>query len=128
MVAKFFGKMRFEDSTTDYDMILAGKKIEIKTRHTRMTAPEQIDLSYRGVIRADALRRQSCEGYVFCLLNLPIRAIWLIGWISKDEFLAKARFQKKGERFDDSTKWTVLGDCWAIQYKELSPVSQLLAS
>ena len=125
MAAKFYGKARFSESTTDYDMILDGKKIEVKTRHTRMTATDQIDLSYRGVIRADALKRQSCEGYVFCLLNLPLRTVWLIGWISKGRFLAKATFQKKGERFDDSSKWKVRGDCWAIKYRELSPVNEL---
>jgi hypothetical protein len=123
LAARYFGVDGFASSDVDHDVTLRKKFIDVKTKRTPTTS---FNLAWRGVVRADLVDLQKCDGYLFLMVNPPESVAWLMGWATKEQFRQKAKFQKQGEPFDDSGGYSVRADCYAIPYRELDPVSELI--
>jgi len=51
---------------------------------------------------ADTSLHQNCDMYVFCQVNLrPKMRAWVLGWITKDDFLKESVSLKKGQSLKD---------------------------
>lgn len=78
----------------DYDMVVNGVKVDVKTKR-RGVEPQP---HYTCHI-SDTSMHQQTDVYVFAQVNMrshPYRG-WLLGWLTKEEFLDKAVFKRKGE-------------------------------
>ncbi len=124
IAGRYYQKKPFQSSTLNYDFVLAGKEVDVKTRHTSMRRQSQIRMEYRGMIRDDAVENQESEAYLFCLYNPSIRKVWLLGWITKSDFLKNAQHQEEGREYDDSN-FKVRGNGWTIEYRYLRSASEL---
>lgn len=85
-------------STFDYDIILNGKKIEIKTR--------VIDKIYKDMYCNIFLnkRLQFTDYYIFIAIMRDLSSAYLMGAISKQEMLLKSKIIRKGEVYSNGKK------------------------
>lgn len=85
----------------DYDMILYRDECEVlidaKTKQ-RSVEPKK---EYTCHV-ADASMHQKCDVYIFCQVNMyPQKRAWILGWMTKKEFLEKCIHLNKGESLKD---------------------------
>ena len=100
-------------STYDYDLIIDGYKIDVKTKHT--TVPPQSN--YNCSISAYNTH-QDCDYYFFCRVMKDLSIGYLLGYISKQDFYQKATFNKKGEM---DGNFAFKDDCYNLAIKQLHP-------
>lgn len=114
--------------TTDYDVLLNGVKIDIKTKQ-RTVEPKK---DYMASIVAYSKNIQKCEWYAFCQINVNksgnFTDFYYIGAISKEKFFKKAIFKKKGESDGDNmvngSKFLIREDCYNLSYDKLNLFTQ----
>ena len=112
---------RYKDKTEyvgcyDYDMIIKGKKVDVKTKSQKF-APEP---SYTYNIFAFNTK-QKCDYYCFVGVLYDLSKAWIVGWKEKEAFFKEARFRKKGE-LDDTVphcNWSFKGDCYCLNIQDL---------
>ncbi len=106
----------------DYDLILNGEKIEIKTK--RRTVP--IKGHYEVSVASTSLH-QNPDRYVFISVQFKrkkgfnyygLEKVWLCGDMKADEYLKKSRVWKKGE-VDESNNFVTLVDMHNLSIDKL---------
>ena len=110
----------------DFDLVLGGKNIEVKTKR-RMVDPRP----YFEVSVAETSEHQQPDVYAFVSLTFNkkagkgrekkyrnLSAIWLCGFMGREEYFQRATFLRKGEE-DPSNGFTVLSDMYNLPIRDL---------
>ena len=100
----------------DYDMIIRGKKVDVKTKLQNFEPKPY----HRANIFAYNIR-QKCDYYCFVAILSDLSKGWVIGWKEKDKFFEEAIFKKKGEVDNVGTNegWVFKGDCYCLNNDQL---------
>ena len=102
------------ENTYEYDIVLPdGSKIDVKTKQTSVTPLPEYDCSV-----ANFNTKQECDMYAFVRVKGDFTVGWYLGSITKDEYIKRARFMKKGD-IDPSNNYKVRADCYNLTIKEL---------
>lgn len=99
--------------TYDYDMIVDGLKIDVKTKSTSV-----VPLPHYSNSITDYNTTQLCDYYAFVRVKKDLTKAWWLGVCSKNVFFRDAKFMKKGE-VDDDNKYVVKADCYNIPISAL---------
>jgi len=105
-------------STFDYDLIVNGFKIDVKTKRfsEKFTPNSNWNLNI-----FDFNTTQGCDYYLFVGVAEDYSVAYLYGLIKKDLFYEKAIFGKKGEACSRGNgEWKYKGDCYNIKISELT--------
>ena len=100
------------NSTYDYDIIIDGWKVDVKTKRTTVTPQDH----YLCSISSWNIK-QKCDLYMFVRINENMKNGYLLGFKGKDEFFKSADFKKKGEL--DINGWSFKDDCYNLKVSEL---------
>jgi len=100
-------------STYDYDMIVSGKKIDVKTKRTTVTPREHYLCS---IFKFNT--RQQCDYYVFTRVKENKEVAYILGYVSKDEFYKKSVFCKEGDL--DVNGFAFRSDNYSMEVKDLN--------
>lgn len=111
-----------EASTHDYDLLLDGRRIDVKTKRCRTRPFPHYDCSV-----AAHGSKQDCDSYVFVRIRIGgqeygTRA-WVLGEINKTDFYTKATKYKRGD-VDPANGFLFKADCYNLPISELSDVKQ----
>lgn len=100
----------------DYDFLLDGKRIEIKSTKT----PCAPGPNFRSDVYAFNTR-QACDYYFFVHIKNDMSIGWLTGYLSKQEFIRTATVRKAGtvETYKDGSSKTLKGDSYSVLVKDL---------
>lgn len=101
-----------DEQAWNYDLKIDGKRVDIKTKRTTVSPDEHFNCTV-----AASNIRQETDFYLFVRVTEDKRLAYLIGLLSKDEFLEKAEFRKIGE--DDGEGWQYKADCYNVKAKDL---------
>lgn len=114
VVFDFFKERTIDfNSTYDYDLIIDGYKIDVKTKNIRVVPK----LSFLCTI-ASYNTSQKCDYYFFSGVNLDLKKAYLYGYISKFDFYKKSVFNKKGQHDYGGYKFPV--DCYNLEISKLN--------
>ncbi len=103
-------------STFDYDLIIKGERVEVKTKR-QMVYPEPYH--YMNIFNFNI--EQQCDWYCFIVVDYEHRNGWIVGWKEKEAFFNESKFYKKGD-IDDTyfdNPWTFSHDCHCIKVRDL---------
>lgn len=103
------------NSTYDYDLIINGLKVDVKTKKTTVEPKENYLCSI-----AAYNTRQECDYYFFVRVDLEKRIGYFLGYIKKEDFFRKATFRQKGE---SDGNWEFKADCYNLEVKYLKNAS-----
>ena len=101
------------NSTYDYDLIIEGYRIDVKTKRTSVTPMPD----YLCSISAFNIR-QKCDYYFFLRINVDLNYCYLLGYVSKADFFSKAIFNTKGS--SDINGWCFKDDCYNLRIDMLN--------
>lgn len=116
VVADYYSDFKEVDrkSTFDYDLIIDGLKVDVKTKRTTVVPKPHYLCSI-----SDWNTHQKCDGYYFCRVTEDLSAAFLLGYKSKEDFYKEATFNKKGEQ-DGDTGFKFKDDCWNLEISKLT--------
>ena len=100
-------------STFDYDLIIDGYKIDVKTKATNYKPIDSFNCSIPA-----AQKRQKCDYYFFTYITYDYKQCYLAGYKSKESFFKQSTFAKKGEL--DKGYWKYRADCYNLRMKNLN--------
>lgn len=100
-------------NTYNYDIILDGKRIDVKTKQTTVKPLPHYECSV-----AAYNTKQDCDEYAFVRVLKDYTVGWFLGSIPKKEYFEKARFLRKGD-IDPSNDFTVRADCYNLSIDSL---------
>jgi hypothetical protein len=108
--------------TVNYDIILNDKKYDVKTKRcTSVPLP-----NYECSIAAYN-PNQECDYYIFTRVLSDYSNCWILGYISKKEYLDNARYCKKGEKDEKSSfGWRFKANCYNLEINKLNDINDLL--
>ena len=102
-------------ATRDYDLIIEGKKIDVKTKRTTVVPRGEYNCSI-----AAYNTKQRCDLYFFARVNEEKTIGYLLGLMPKKRFFATAIFNKKGEVDPSGNgKWKFTADCYNLEISKL---------
>ena len=101
------------NSTYDYDLIINGNKVDIKTKRTTVVPKDYYLCSISSFNT-----RQKCDYYFFLRINENMEDCYLLGWKSKEDFFHEAIFNRKGEL--DVNGWAFKDDCYNLKISSLN--------
>jgi len=99
--------------TFDYDIIIANKKVDVKTK--KVNNPPQ--LFHNATIPAFNVL-QKTDIYYFVYVMSDMTKAYLVGWLYKEEFFNKAELKRSGEV--DRLGWKFKADTYVTQLKNLN--------
>lgn len=100
------------NSTFDYDLIIEGKKVDVKTRKAKGIP--------RGKCGIPAFNpNQKCDYYFFTNVSYDYKTAYIMGYISKAAFFKLAQFKKKGD-LDEDGIFVFKSDSYVIYYNQLT--------
>ena len=99
----------------DYDILWNGMKVDVKTKETTVPPKNYYDCSI-----AKTSTHQRCDAYLFTRY-IKKGSLYVLGWISKEDFFNKARFLRKGD-IDGDNDFVVKADCYNLSIIELNEV------
>lgn len=106
-------------STRHYDLVAQnGTRIDVKTK---LCTSEPRDYYECSIISHGV--KQECDDYIFVRALKDLSTVWILGRISKDQYFAKAKRLRKGDR-DESNNYTVKADCYNLPISELWKIEQ----
>lgn len=94
-------------------------KIDVKVK--RCNGPP-LD-HYQCNVAAYQVDKNDCEFYAFYRVHNNLDTAWFLGIISKEEFVKKSIFLKKGTKTDDG--FSVKADCYNIKISDLKTISEV---
>ena len=103
-------------STFDYDLIIDGHKIDVKTKATNYKPIDSFNCSIPA-----AQKRQKCDYYFFTYITYDYKQCYLAGYKSKESFFKQSTFAKEGEI--DFGNWKYKSDCYNLRMKNLNKFS-----
>lgn len=99
-------------STYNYDMIIQGLKIDVKTKRTTVTP-----LPHYLCSISDFNTEQDCDYYFFLRVSEHMNVAYILGYMKKEEFFKKAFFVRKGDR--DVNGFIFKDDCYNLKISDL---------
>lgn len=123
MFSQAFPKAVKADSR-DYDFVLNGKKIDVKTRGSDKTPRMDWDCK----IPEYSVNQQACDIYVFVISRNDASSGLVLGWISKQDFKAKAKLQEADQLFAQYGKHVVNQRYMIVPISDLNPIETLVKS
>jgi len=106
------------NSTYDYDLLINGYKIDVKTKRTTVVPR----LNYLCSIPSFNTK-QKCDYYFFLRVNENLKECYLLGYKQKDSFFKEAVFNKKGSI--DVNGWTFKDDCYNLEVQMLNKFKKI---
>jgi hypothetical protein len=106
------------------DFIYEGSKIDVKTMGRSVCSkPEYINNLFASQLNYEA------DTLVFCSLNKTDLVLEVCGWITKEEFLRKAKFYTAGQirKRGDGTEFPIKAHNYEIANSDLNPYTQLVS-
>ena len=104
------------NSTYDFDLIVDGHKIDVKSKQTNVKPQPH----YLATV-ANFNTTQQCNFYLFTRILKDLSKGWLLGYINPVKFYELADFVNKGDL--DVNGWVFKADCYNLQIKDLNPLS-----
>jgi len=99
----------------DYDLIIDGDKIDVKTKRTTVRPSEEYNCSISAFNTT-----QKCDFYVFVRITEDKKKAYVLGYKKKASFFKQAEFGKKGQVDPDGNgKWVFKDDCYNLKIKLL---------
>ena len=105
-----------EASTHDYDLLLDGRRIDVKTKRCRTRPFPHYDCSV-----AAHGSKQDCDSYVFVRVKIDGTKAWVLGQVDKRTFYEKATHHRRGD-IDPDNGFVFKADCYNLPIKELEDV------
>ena len=102
------------ENTFDYDLIINGKTIDVKTKRTTAFPKAEYNCSI-----AAYNTKQQCDYYFFIRVNENLKDAYLLGYIKKSDFFEKATFNKKDEIDKNGNGWKFKADCYNLKVSML---------
>ena len=100
-------------NTMDYDIIVDGYKIDVKTKKTTVKPKPDYDCSV-----ADLTRKQNCDFYAFVRVLSDQSVGWFLGVKKAEQYFKDARYIKKGD-YDNSNGFTARANCYNMPISAL---------
>jgi len=100
-------------NTYDYDLVLNGVTIDVKTKQT-----SAIPLPYYECSVAGLNTKQACDYYCFVRVKNDFTVGWYLGVYAKQAYLTDAVFMAKGT-VDPTNKYVVKSDCYNLKISQL---------
>ena len=99
-----------------FDLILFGKKVDIKTMGRTTDVRDYYVNNFIGL-----QKNYKTDLYIFCSLNKLKEELTICGWITKKDLLNKADFYKKGEQRvrSDGSSFKTKADLYEIKNSKL---------
>jgi len=111
IAVEYYGGLRLP--TKDYDILLDGKRIDVKTKRTSVKPKPE----YMCSIATTSLH-QDCDEYIFVRVKNDMRRAWVLGRISSQDFFENATLFRKGD-IEGGNNFVVLQDCYSISISDL---------
>ena len=103
-----------ENNTRDYDLVVANKTIDVKTKKTSVTPKPNYECSV-----ADITRKQDCDYFAFVRVLNDQSKGWFLGLKDRDDYFSEVVFLTKGQH-DPSNNYFVKADCFNLPISSLS--------
>jgi hypothetical protein len=99
----------------DYDLVINGLKVDVKTKKVAK-------LDIVNVLASIPIynTHQKCDYYIFCQVTADASLGYILGFIPKDEYFSKAFFRKKGDV--DTNGFVFKSDCYNMKVENLNPI------
>ena len=110
-----------EANTHDYDLLLEGSRVDVKTKRCNTRPFPHYDCSV-----AAHGSKQDCDSYIFVRIKIDGTRAWVLGQIDKSDFYTKATKYKRGD-IDPANGFLFKADCYNLPISELSDVKQSIA-
>ena len=101
------------ENTFDYDLLINGKRIEVKTKKTSNIV---VNEEYNVNIFATSIK-QMCDYYFFTIVTDDYKVCYLLGYLRRFDFYKIATFAKKGE--PDGPNFNFRADSYSVKIKDL---------
>lgn len=112
------------DSSFDYDIILDGIKVDVKTKQ------RTVDVSPHHDVSIADYSNQLCDSYAFCSVTVDRETktipldFYFMGYMKKEEFMQTATFMQKGQLDGgnirpDGSAFRITKDCWNLKCHQL---------
>jgi len=105
--------------TFDYDFVKNGVKFDVKTKWRNV--PPQPHYTCSVEQRQIHIHKQDCHAYIFVSTDKSYTKAWVIGVLSKQEFLKLADTVPEGT-FDPANQWSCSRDCFSVRMDEVRPL------
>jgi len=99
-------------SNYDYDLIIEGYKVDVKTKRTTVIPKPEYLCSISSFNT-----KQKCDIYFFLRINENLNYCYLLGYKRKKDFFNEAIFNKKGSL--DVNGWIFKDDCYNLKIQML---------
>jgi len=109
---------RVEDTSTyDYDIIVNGFKVDVKTKRINNKPAD----NYRVAV-ASANTTQKCDFYFFAYCLYNTNKVYLSGYCAKAQYFEKASFRKQGmaDPHGDNPNYKFAADCYIMKHTSLN--------
>ena len=100
------------NSTYDYDLIIDGYKVDVKTKRTTVKPKPDYLCSISSFNT-----KQKCDFYFFLRIKENLKECYLLGYKKKTDFFKEAVFNKKGSL--DVNGWSFKDDCYNLKIEML---------
>lgn len=102
------------DQDRDYDILVNGYRLEVKTKRTTVEPKPFFNCSV-----STHNPNQKCDYYMFVRITEDLSKAYVLGAIERSRFFLLANFKKKGEPDGDSG-WEIKDDCYNLTIDKLS--------
>ena len=99
-------------STYDYDLIIDGHRVDVKTKRTTVTPRPDYLCSISSFNTT-----QECDFYFFLRINESLKECYILGYKRKADFFNEATFNKKGTL--DVNGWAFKDDSYNLKIEKL---------
>lgn len=99
----------------DYDFIIDGKKTDIKCNKYG-TKPKKW---YSAEIYESSLHQET-DQYIFCHINDNLSLCWIIGMISKENFMHQAEYRTRGSIHPYNDKYVLKANSYSLEYAQVA--------
>lgn len=105
-----------------FDFVIGDKKVDVKTMSRTVDVRPHYVHNFVGY-----QLKYDCEYYIFLSYNMTKNVLSICGVISKDDFLKKSKYYKKGDRRyrDDGTYFFARAPLYEIKQSDLIQVNSL---
>lgn len=100
-------------NTYDYDLLLDGCRIDVKTKRTNYPPKPHYECSI-----AAFNTKQKCDYYYFVRVKNDFSKAWILGSYCKEDYFKDAKFCRKGDK-DQSNNFTFKADCYNLPIYDL---------
>lgn len=100
-------------NTYDYDLLLDGERIDVKTKRTNYPPKPHYECSI-----AAFNTKQKCDCYYFVRVKNDFSKAWILGSYGKEDYFKDAKFYRKGDK-DQSNNFTFKADCYNLPIYDL---------